>query len=104
MVDHDDARSYANDYLRLTELLDKLDAVRALDSPGHREAGYLAQALLDIASEGGRWSSLVSRLAEGDSDSDELANTLHELGESLRHVIYHLGSSRYFSYLRGSTE
>lgn len=83
-------------YERLAGVLATEGSVEAVG--GEAGASELAHTLLDTRNSA---QELVARVDELLSEGGDVGTTLHEIGELLRHIDYHLRSSRYYGYVTG---
>jgi hypothetical protein len=85
----------------LAERLNSLPEVRRFDDEAEREADRLAHSLSDIESS---ISEILERylpkLVEGCS-ADDLNAVLLDIGDELKHVLYHARDPKYFRSLVG---
>lgn len=84
---------------KLAKQLEKLKKIQVLGSEG--EPGYwkLAFTLTEIEGSVANFlNELLPKLLKEQSE-EELDNTLLEIGEEFRHIIYHLKDSDYYNYL-----
>jgi hypothetical protein len=88
------------DIERLAVLLAKCPRVLQFDSKESPEAWALAHALGDIAESCDKISRNLLPALIGAKDEQTTEESLHEIGEELRHVLYHLEASRFYRYLR----
>jgi hypothetical protein len=87
---------------RLAAKLATLPDVRRLDTADEPQAHTLAYTLAEL--EESCRAFLDRRLPDlvNDAESpDAIAEVLTEIGEELRHLLYHAQDPEYFSYLRG---
>ena len=84
----------------LTERLSRIPAVRKFDLPGEPQAATIAHALSDLE-ESFRTTleHLLPRVVDSQLTSDELNDVLLDIGEELRHILYHVKDPRFFDYL-----
>jgi hypothetical protein len=91
---------FGSELKRLAKLLEQCPQVSRLDTGAEKEAWTLAHALLDLEES---CRMLVDRhmpkLRQADLTADERYNVLLEVGEELRHVLYHIKDPRFFKYL-----
>ena len=95
----------AKDVKSLANRLETVPQVRALDTDVDREAWTLAHAFEDLEQ-----SFLVvlqdqlPRLTRDPLDATELHDLLLDVGEELRHILYHITHTRFYDYLCEHTE
>ncbi|HEU5259118.1 MAG TPA: hypothetical protein VFU28_24190 [Vicinamibacterales bacterium] len=95
------AEKFAAELRELAERLNTCDQVKRYDTAEEKQAWTLAHNLLDLAEScQALLSDLLPKLREGEPDSDRLNTVLLEIGEELRHVLYHIRDSEFYAYLR----
>ena len=83
----------------LAEKLGNLAQVSQFNSADEPQSWTLAYALRDIEGSCLKLADVcIPRLLKCESE-DELLATLHDIGEELKHVIYHVKDVRYYSYI-----
>jgi len=87
----------------LGELLSVVPEVAKLDRQNHQEAWALVHMLRDLEKEFCDFLDLLPELLEGKGSKPKLA-TLLDIGESFRHIDYHLRASRFYEYLQHDVE
>lgn len=87
---------------RLVERLSRIPAVAKYDRPGEPQAATLAQSLSDLE-ESFRTTLgvLLPKLLDRSLEPADLNDVLLDIGEELRHVLYHIRDPRFFAYLFG---
>lgn len=84
-----------------TRLARKLAEVASVSKFGGEEAGTLAHAFGDLEESFLRFlDDLLPRLVETDLTPDEIESVLLEIGEELRHVLYHVADPQFYAYLQ----
>jgi hypothetical protein len=85
------------------DLIDRLSgipSVKQFDQPGEPQAATLAHSLGDLEqSFRATLDELLPRLLDPQKTPAELNDVLLDIGEELRHVLYHIKDPRFFSYL-----
>lgn len=91
------------DIERLASLLALCPEVTRLNTPGEDEAWALAHHLTDLE-EAFRvmLDDLFVKLGSPEADAAARYEVLLDIGEELRHVMYHIREARFFKYLEGS--
>lgn len=90
----------AEDVVALGQLLDLLPEVRRFDEGEHHEASTLAHAFADLEEAFTRFlTEHLPNLTQGTVEVSELPELLLDIGEDLRHILYHLADSRFYGYL-----
>lgn len=86
--------------LRLTERLARVKSVSQFDQPGEPQAATLAHSLTDLEKSFREIvETLLPRLLDESLASDQLNDVLLDIGEELRHVLYHIKDPKFFGYL-----
>jgi hypothetical protein len=86
--------------MRLTERLARLKSVSQFDKPGEPQAATLAHSLTDLEKSFREvLETLLPRLLDKSLESDQLNDVLLDIGEELRHVLYHIKDPKFFDYL-----
>lgn len=84
----------------LAERLEQSKTVKQFDKPGEPQAWTLVHALSDME------ESMISVLCEHlpalmeANDAESAEDALHDVGEALRHILYHLNDVSFFGYLK----
>ena len=77
-----------------------MPGMNKLDSSGEPLSWNTAYNIVELQESFDRINTIVkSRLCTINS-SAKLEDTLHDIGEELRHIRYHLDDIRYFNYLK----
>ncbi|MDX1920437.1 MAG: hypothetical protein SFU25_06840 [Candidatus Caenarcaniphilales bacterium] len=64
------------------------------------ESWSLAYALLELENSCSKFTKeLLPKLVSENLSEDEINDLLHEIGEELRHILYHIKDSKFYSYL-----
>lgn len=84
----------------LARLLEKCPRVVRLGSEQEPEAWALAHALADLAESCETISERLLPALAAAEDEQTLEDTLHEIGEELRHILYHVNKSQFYHYLQ----
>ena len=88
------------DIEHLRKILVGVKHLKRFDSPGEPMSAILAHALVDIQESCEEIVKLVSRMNDGDpGGEDQIYNVLIDVGEELRHVLYHVGDCEFYSHL-----
>jgi hypothetical protein len=81
--------------------LERLPAVRAKDTNEDHQASTMAHGFLDIEESLKKLSDeYLPTLEKGDATDEQLDELLFDIGEELRHVLYHINDMAFYSYLR----
>lgn len=85
---------------RLTERLSRLKSVSQFDRPGEPQAATLAHSLTDLEKAFREvLEALLPRLLDESLGPEQLNDVLLDIGEELRHVLYHIRDPKFFDYL-----
>jgi hypothetical protein len=77
-----------------------IPSVRQFDQPSEPQAATLAHSLTDLErSFRAVLETLLPRLLDPVLTAEDLNNVLLEIGEELRHVLYHIRDPKFFDYL-----
>jgi SUMO ligase MMS21 Smc5/6 complex component len=86
--------------LRLTERLARVKSVSQFDQPGEPQASTLAHSLTDLEKSFREiLETQLPRLTDESLSPDQLNDVLLDIGEELRHVLYHIKDPKFFDYL-----
>lgn len=90
---------------QLAERLSSIQQVGGLSGDPREEAWALAITLADLERSFHLVvKDLLPTLLDQSLDDEGVYNALHDVGEELRHIDYHINNSKYYSYLIGSNE
>jgi hypothetical protein len=84
----------------LAKRLSSIPSVAQFDEPGEPEGWAIAHALHDL--EGSFRTildELIPKLVDKSAEPDALNDTLLDVGEEFRHILYHIRALRYYRYL-----
>ena len=85
---------------KLAEGLDRLQPIRKFDSDTDKQAWTIAHALSDIEDSSLKLVRVcIPRLVKQAQSQEEILSALHDVGEELRHILYHVKDTRFFAYL-----
>ena len=92
---------YPEKLATLSKNLRKSKKVNSFDVDGEKEADTLAYALLDIEES---CKSLITeqipQLILTNTSEEKIDEILLDIGEELRHILYHVKDPRFYEYLR----
>ena len=90
----------AQDIQRVAEILSRCPEVTKLDEGKNKEAWTLAHTFSDIEES---FLSILEnqfpRLTQGQLTVSETHSLLLEIGEELRHILYHVKDTKFYKYL-----
>jgi len=90
--------------LKLIERLSSIRAVAQFDKPGETQAETLVHALMDLEQSFRAILEIhLPNLLDPSLSSEQINDVLLEIGEELRHVLYHVKDAEYFGYLDDQT-
>lgn len=89
------------DISALAERLSRCESVRRLDENGEEEAWTLAHAFSDLEQS---FQTVLQdhlpRLTQDSLEPEEASDLLLDIGEELRHILYHVHDPKFYRYLR----
>lgn len=95
------SREFASALNLLAERLSSCENVNRYDTAEEKQAWTLAHDLLDLAESFNTYLNYqLPKLTDGNLSSDELNDSLLDIGEEFRHILYHLTGSEFYAYLR----
>ncbi|MEY2487758.1 MAG: hypothetical protein QOH39_3406 [Verrucomicrobiota bacterium] len=85
----------------LSDRLSQVPSVTRFDTPGDSQAAEIAHAMSGFEdSFSVVLDDLLPKLAHSENASpEELDEILLNIGEEMRHILYHIRATRYFGYL-----
>lgn len=85
----------------LADFLIKCPEITQHNHGTHIEAGAIAHAFSDLEDSFHAFlDDQLPRLIKGQLKPSEIQNTLLDIGEEFRHILYHINSLKFYSYLR----
>lgn len=84
---------------RLVETLKRCPAISRLSTDSKSEPEALAHAVADIGSTAEKMQTEIIPKLLSSPGAPEVEDLLHQLREELRHVLYHIKDTEYFSVL-----
>ena len=93
----DQAKHFGKRYLQLTDVLSRCEKVHRYDLPNEPQASTLAHAFLDLEVSFRRFidQHLPALMRRGISEQ-EICDRLQDIGEELRHIVYHVRDMRFY--------
>ena len=89
----------------LADRLANIPSVSQFDLADEPQGSTIAHALSDIAnSSSALLNDLLPKLLDRTKSADELDDLLLDIGEELRHILYHIKDTRYYGYLFGDDD
>jgi len=86
---------------QLAARLRQVLAVRRHDQGGEKAAAEIAQGLSDIEEScHALLFQHIPRLTASDTETGDVEDILLDIGEELRHILYHINDISYFAYLK----
>jgi len=83
--------------------LEQSKNVTQLDAEDHKEAWVLAIAFLDLAESFEQFThGHLAKLKQGGLDAREVEDLLTEIGVEFQHILWHLRSNRFYTYLQNT--
>ena len=84
------------DLARKLEAVPSVGKIASADEPG---GWRLAYSLMEMDESMSRFQQTLARIRKEDVEPGELAALLTDIGEELRHVLYHVKDSSFYDYL-----
>ena len=93
-------KNFSEKYTKLANILSKFTFITKYDEGEDKEAWTLSHAFIDLEGSFRKFSDeLLPKLFSKDLSEKEFHDTLIEIGEEFRHILYHVKDSKYYSYL-----
>lgn len=89
----------AESVIRLAKKLDRCEFVTRYNSPGESEAGRLAHSMSDLEESFERITKTYIPILCQTEREEDIEEALLDIGEELRHILYHIKDPRFFRYL-----
>lgn len=71
------------------------------DEPSRKEAAFaISHGLIDMEESFHRIIEISNQMQGRDFSEGELEGALHDIGEELRHIIYHINDMKFYDYLK----
>ena|SRR5256885_1059976 len=91
---------YTERLFLLSKNLKRSAIVTSYDSSNENESDTLTHAFIDMEESFKKIeNNLLPKLFENDLKGDDIDNLLLDIGEELRHILYHIKDPKYFKYL-----
>ncbi len=91
------------DTTKLRELISnnllKSEKVNEFDTVEEKEAFTLAHTFIDIKESFEVYNELFQRISSENITKDEVDEILSDIGDELRHILYHIKDPKYYKYL-----
>lgn len=92
--------NFGEKYKNIKEILNQSDKVKSYDSKEETESDILAHSLLDIEESCNKITNvLLPKLHDSNINQNDIDDILLDLGEELKHIIYHAKTPKYYAYL-----
>jgi len=92
---------YSEKIKMLAQNLRKSEKVNSFDSLEERESETLAHSILDIEESCKTLlNNLFPKLEPTTLSQDEINELLFDIGEELRHILYHINDPKFYDYLK----
>ncbi len=85
--------------MALAARLKSLPELARLDPAGEPQAATVAYTLSELETSCRAILSLIPQFSDTSASEDKLRAALLEVGEELRHVMYHVRDTEFFKYL-----
>lgn len=80
--------------------LDKLKIIKSFDSIDEPESHVLAYSFLEIEESCKRLCrDFFPKLCSDTLSEEDINNLLFDIGEEFRHIMYHIGDTKFYKYL-----
>jgi len=90
---------YFDSLERIKNVLDISNHVRSFDCKEEKEIDVLSVHLLDIQESSMKITKLINELKSNSfSNEDQVNDILFDIGEELKHILYHINESRFYKY------
>jgi hypothetical protein len=91
---------YIEKLKNFTRNLEKCDRVTRHSTNLENQADTLANALLDVEGSFKEMNEKIPKLYLEDLTKDEVEDLILDIGEELRHILYHINDTRFFDYIK----
>jgi K+/H+ antiporter YhaU regulatory subunit KhtT len=88
----------------ITQNLEKCERVTKHSNEKENQADTLANGLIDIEDSLIKINQQIPKLYLNDLTNEEVDDLILELGEELRHILYHINDTRVYDYLKMDKE
>lgn len=88
----------------LTSNLEKSERVTKHSTKEENQADTLANAFIDIEDALKKMNEQIPRLYLKELTRDEVDDLIFDLGEELRHILYHINDTPVYDYLKTDKE
>ncbi len=88
----------------IAENVRKSKSVNSFDTNLEREADTISHALLDMQESFKIIEDLICKLHSKDISGEDIDSILLEIGEELRHIMYHIQDTRFYNYLNADKQ
>jgi hypothetical protein len=91
--------------IELEGQLSEIPEIAQFDIPGEPQGHTLAHALSHWEDSFAAFlDNLLPKLADKTTSLEDLIDTIHDVGDELRHILYHIQDAKYFGYLLDGSE
>lgn len=91
---------YTEKLKNITKILSLSQKVNAFNKNGEKECEVLAHSLLDIEESSKEIiENLIPKLTSNDLSEIEVEDILYDIGEELRHIVYHIDAPYFYKYI-----
>ena len=84
----------------ITHNLEKCERVTKHSNSEENQADTLANSLIDIEEDIQKIEVQIFKLYSEELTKDEVDDLILDIGEELRHILYHVNDARVFDYLK----
>jgi hypothetical protein len=95
---------YIEKLKRLISNLEKCERVMRHSTKEENQADTIANALIDIEISLQKIREAVSKLYLEKLREEEVDDLILDIGEELRHILYHINDTKVYDYLKSNTD
>lgn len=89
----------AKKIILMAENLRKSDKVNSFDNNNEREADRIANSIVDMEESFKTINELTPKLLSEELSEEKINDILLDIGEELRHILYHIKDAKFYGYL-----
>jgi len=90
---------YGDKFKTVAENLRKSQKVNSYDDGQERESDTLAHAILDMEESFREVLKEIPNLSSKNATEEDIDETLFNIGEQLRHILYHIRDPKFYKYI-----
>jgi len=89
-----------SEIITLTTILEKCEQVTRYSTKEENQAGTLAHGLIDMESSMRKIiEEHIPKLYNSNIDSEQIDDIILDIGEELRHILYHIKDTKVYNHL-----